>query len=119
MSGNVPKQNLKSDNTTMSEEPDTNGEAQNTIDISELSDEQMETLTSNPEVQKMLRYEETAIPQISGMLRNLTEAEEGTEEEQAYNLLVAGIAERSGRVTESTVRKVLSNLPAEYDSVKD
>lgn len=102
----------------MSEADNNEEEEQNSIDISELSDEQIAALTENPEVQKMLRYEETAIPQVATMVRNLTEAEEGSEDAEAYNLLVSGIAERSGRVTESTVRKVLSNLPEEYDSVQ-
>ncbi|AAQ13791.1 hypothetical protein [His2 virus] len=88
------------------------------IDINELSEEQIEALTANPEVQKMLRYEETAIPQVASMVENLVNADEGTEESEAYDLLVSGIAERSGRVTESTVRKVLSNLPEEFNSVK-
>lgn len=99
-------------------ESDESDEAQATIDISELSDEQLEALSANPEVQKMLRYEETSIPSIAGMLRNLTEADEGTENAEAYDLLVSGIAERSGRVTEKTVRKVLGNLVTEYDSVQ-
>ncbi|QSJ05042.1 hypothetical protein HdyHp2_110 [Haloarcula virus Hardyhisp2] len=88
------------------------------IDINELSEEQIEALTANPEVQKMLRYEETAIPQVASMVENLVNSDEGTEESEAYDLLVSGIAERSGRVTESTVRKVLSNLPEEFNSVK-
>jgi len=102
-----------------SNEADNSNEAENnSIDFEDLSTEQMEALSEHPEVRKMLRYEETSIPQVAGMLRNLTEADEDTETGEAYELLVSGIAERSGRVTEQTVRKVLGNFPAEYDSVK-
>lgn len=95
-----------------------------TIDFSDLSDEQKEALSAHPEVRKMLTYEETSIPQISGMLKNLQEADENADDEneaekaEAFNLLVSGIAERSGRVTESTVEKVLAGFVEEYDSVK-
>ena len=98
-----------------SEGNDNSNEAETTIDFNELSESQKEVLGTHPEVRKMLRYEETSIPQVAGMLRNLTEADEGSESAEAYELLVSGIAERSGRVTEATVRKVLSNLPEEYD----
>lgn len=97
-------------------EADNSNEAENnSIDFEELSESQKEIVGKHPEIRKMLRYEETSVPQVAGMLRNLTESEDGTEAAEAYELLVSGIAERSGRVTEATVRKVLSNLPEEYD----
>ena len=107
----------------MAEDNET-AEAEPTINLSDLSEEQINALSAHPEVRKMLRYEETSIPSIAGMMRNLVSADEDSDDEEeveraeAYNLLVAGIAERSGRVTESTVQKVLGNLVEEYDSVK-
>lgn len=102
----------------MAENDESENDESNTINISELSEDQLNALAENPEVRKMLQYEETSIPQVASMLSNLTGAEEDSTEAEAYNLLVSGIAERSGRVTESTVRKVLSNFSEEYESVQ-
>ena len=119
----MPKQSTTEHNNTMAEDND-NNETESTINLSELSEEQISALSAHPEVRKMLRYEETSIPSIAGMMRNLVSADEDSDDEEeveraeAYNLLVAGISERSGRVTESTVEKVLTNLVEEYDSVK-
>lgn len=88
------------------------------IDFSNLSDEQQEALASHPQVRKMLEYEETSIPQIVGMLSNLIDEEYSEDNDTTYTLLVEGIAERSGRVTESTVHKVFSGFVEEYNAVK-
>lgn len=97
-----------------------NDESDNgSIDLNDLSDDQMEALSSNPVVQKMLRFENTSIPAVADGMRELTEADEDTDEAEAYDLLVSGIAERSGRVTEATVTKVLTNLVEEYDEVTE
>jgi hypothetical protein len=104
------------DNTTMA----ANDESENgSIDLNDLTDDQMEALSSNPVVQKMLRFENTSIPAVADGMRELTEADEDTDEAEAYDLLVSGIAERSGRVTEATVTKVLNNLVEEYDEVTE
>lgn len=95
-----------------------NDEAENgSIDLNDLSDDQMEALAANPVVQKMLRFQNTSIPAVADGLRELTEADEDTDEAEAFDLLVSGVAERSGRVTEATVSKVLTNLVEEYDEV--
>ena len=108
-----------SDNNTEADEADeeqSNNEATE-IDFSALSDEQRNALSSHPEVRKMLTYEETSIPQVASMLGNLQADDADEETAEAYSLLVSGIAERRGRITESTVRKVLSGLVEEYDEV--
>lgn len=88
------------------------------IDFSELNEEQQQALSQHPEVRKMLEYEETSIPQIAGMLNNLIDEEWSEDSDSTYSVLVEGIAERSGRVTESTVDKVLNGFVEEYNSVK-
>ena len=97
----------------------------NEINLSDLSDEQKEALTSHPEVRKMLEYEDTSIPQIAGMLRNLTEVEPSDDfltadanPETTYEILIHGIAEKHGRITRSTIHKVLSGFVTEYESVQ-
>lgn len=85
------------------------------LDFSELSDSQKEKLATHPQVRKMLEYEDTSIPQIVGMLNNLMNGEH----EETYDLLVSGIEERSGRITESTIRKVLEKFVEEYQEVSN
>ena len=103
----------------MSEENESdNEETAEEIDFSELNEEQQKALSQHPEVRKMLEYEETSIPQITGMLANLIDEEWSEDSDTTYSVLVEGIAERSGRVTESTVDKVLNGFVEEYNSVK-
>jgi hypothetical protein len=82
------------------------------IDFDELSDDMKERLLSHPEVRRYVEYEETSIPQFVPMLRNLI-----NDETETFDLFVQGIADRSGRVTEQTVRKVLNGAVEEYESV--
>jgi hypothetical protein len=103
----------ETENESESEETETE---ETGINPNELSEEQLEALSSHPQVRRMLEYEETSIPQISSMLNNLMGSEEY---EETYDLLVEGIAERSGRVTQSTVRKVLNGFVDEYQSVNE
>lgn len=97
------------------ENAEDNAESENApvVDFSELSESQKEALASNPEVRKMLEFEETSIPQISSMLSNLQENDTAT-----FNLMVEGIAERRGRITEQTVERVLTGFTEEYESVQ-
>lgn len=104
--------------TDESEESEDNDNAPS-IDIDDLTDAQKEMLLSNPQVKKTLTYEQTALTQIVPMLANLKGDDEGTTNHEAYSLLVKGIAERSGRVTESTVQKVLDGFVEEYNSVTE
>lgn len=85
------------------------------IDPSELDDEMLESLMQHPQVRKYVTYNETSIPQIAAMLGNLQENEE---HEETLSLLVEGISDRSGRVSESSVRKVLRGFVEEYESVE-
>jgi hypothetical protein len=107
-----------SESENAEEEAEAQNEEASEIDFSDLSDEQREALSTHPEVRKMLEYEDTSVPQISGMLKNLIDEEWSEESETTYGILVRGIAERSGRVTESTVNKVLNGFVEEYESVQ-
>ena len=96
------------------------------IDLSDLSDEQKEALTTHPEVRKMLEYEDTAIPQIAKMLRNLTDETPSdkflagdAKPDTTYEILIHGIAEKHGRITRSTIHKVLTGFTSEYESVQN
>jgi len=82
------------------------------IDFDDLSDDMKDRLLSHPEVRRYIEYEETSIPQFVPMLRNLI-----NDESETFDLFVEGIADRSGRVTKQTVRKVLNSAVEEYESV--
>lgn len=93
------------------------------INLDDLSDEQISALTENPDVKRMLTYEDTTIPEVSAGLGALQNPDENDVDEpeaynEAYELLVSGVAERSGRITEATTRKVLEGLVAEYESTQ-
>ncbi|WP_292484761.1 hypothetical protein [Methanohalobium sp.] len=97
------------DNDNDNEENET---AQAEVDFEDLDDSVKEQLMNHPEVRRYVEYEETSIPQIASMLGNLEEGEKET-----FDLLVSGIAERRGRITEQTVSKVLTGLVEEYNDV--
>lgn len=85
------------------------------IEIDDLSEDQLKSLLENPDVKKAIRYDTETIQNAKDALETLTEAEEGTEENDTYGLLVEGIADRSGRVTKSTVKTVLTGLVEEVN----
>lgn len=82
------------------------------IDFDELSDDMKARLMENPQVRRYVEYEDSTISNIVPMLRNLRDNDNET-----FSLFVEGIAERSGRVTQSTVEKVLNGAIEEYESV--
>jgi len=91
------------------------------IDFENLSDEQKEMLSSNPDIRRMLEYSDSAIPDAVEAIESLQDADsfemEGSKtvvSDGTYSLLVEGIAERAGRTTPSTVHKVLNGLVDEY-----
>lgn len=96
---------------------DDNDNNETGIELEDLSDEQKATILQNPDVLKSVRYESDAVQDASEGLNDLITADEESEEEEAYDLLVSGIADRSGRVTEQTVKKVLSGLTEEVQEV--
>lgn len=103
----------------MSENTENDETSENeSIDLNELDSEQKAAILNNPDVKKSLRYQHDSVESVQNGLSSLTNESTRSEEmEEAYNLLVSGIAERSGRVTESTVEKVLSGFVDEVDSV--
>lgn len=122
----MPKQ-VKDNNDTMADNDENDeteqAESNFSINLEDLSDDQIEALTENPDVKRMLTYEDTSIPDISDGLEMLQNPEDYDIDEpdaytEAYNLLVSGIAERSGRITEATTRKVLDGLVEEYTSTQ-
>ena len=103
----------------MSENDESESES---IDFENLSAEQKEMLSSNPDIRRMLEYSDSAIPQAVDAIRKLQSQDEFEMEgsknvlsEGTYSLLVEGIAERAGRTTPSTVHKVLNGLVEEYE----
>lgn len=96
---------------------DDNDNNETGIELEDLSDEQKAAILQNPDVLKSVRYESDAVQDASEGLNDLITADEESEEEEAYDLLVSGIADRSGRVTEQTVKKVLSGLTEEVQEV--
>lgn len=105
----------------MSENTEENTEASNdseSIDLEELDSEQKEAILNNPDVKKSLRYQHDSVESVQDGLSSLTNKSTRSDEmAEAYDLLVSGIAERSGRVTESTVDKVLTGFVDEVDEV--
>ena len=94
-----------------------------TISRDDLTEEQIEKLMEQSEVQKFVKYGETRIPEASESLAEVInqeweKPEEGEEPSDVYGILVRGIADRSGRITESTVHRVLQGFVEEYESVK-
>ena len=115
----------------MSDNDSENDSNESEITLDDLSEEQKDVLLGNPEVRKMLEYEETSIPQVSSMLKNLTgmgsdEAEaresflngDSDSPETTYEILIQGISDREGRITRSTVHKVLTGFTREFESVQ-
>lgn len=100
-------------------ENDNSDESGVSMDFDDLTEEQKEAILQNPDVRKSLRYQDEAIQTANDGLTELQESDEDSELSEAFDLLVSGIAERSGRVTESTVRKVLEGFTAEVMDVTD
>lgn len=89
------------------------------MDLDDLTEDQKQAILQNPDVRKSLRYELDSVSDSYEGLEDLAEAEEDSEEGEAYDLLVTGIAERSGRVTEKTVNKVLNGFVEEVAEFND
>lgn len=86
-------------------------EAEDGSAFDELSERQKQKIMSNPEVRKMLEYSEKNIPQIAGQLNSLVPDED--EEDETFELFTQSVADRSGRVTQSTVKKVIRGMVEE------
>lgn len=86
------------------------------VDIDDLTEEQLETLVSNPEVRKTLEYDDAGIDGVAEQLGEISD--DDSEFSDTFDLFVEGVAERSGRVTEATVRKVITGMVAEANSVQ-
>lgn len=89
------------------------------MDFDDLTEEQKEAILQNDDVRKSLRYQDENVSDTYDGLAALVEADEDSEAGEAYDLLVSGIAERSGRVTEKTVNKVLNGFVDEVAEVTD
>lgn len=85
------------------------------VDIDELTEEQVESLLENPEVRKTIEYDEAGVADVADLLQNLAENEDV---EDTYDLFTQSVADRSGRVTQSTVQKVISGMIEEAESVQ-
>jgi hypothetical protein len=92
------------------------------IDFDDMDEETKEKLAAHPEVRKMLEYDDSGILAFADSLEdsrifdgdgfgdeNLTETGE---------LFTEQVAERCGRVTAATVRKVLAGIQNEAESVQ-
>ena len=66
----------------------------------DLTEEQLESLLNNPEVVKTIDYEEMGVFEVGDLLAQMQDSE-------SYDVLTQSIADRSGRITQSTVKKVL------------
>lgn len=83
------------------------------VDPSDLTEEQLEQLMNNPQVQKTLQYDEAGLDEIADRVGDFIESAD----EDVYDLLTQGVADRSGRVSQQTVQKVLDGLVAEVNEV--
>lgn len=84
------------------------------VDADNLTEEQLETLLNNPEVRKTLEYDDAGVTDIAEMLGKLANSEDY---EETYGIFTQSVADRSGRVTQSTVKKVISGIIDEAGSV--
>lgn len=80
------------------------------INLDDLSDEEKALIANNPEVRKTLVYGKQELPALA------EEMQEMLDNEECADLLIKGIADRRGRITESTTRKVLTGF---VDEVSD
>lgn len=88
------------------------------MDIDDLTNDDLETLLENPEVRKTLQYDEVNLAEIRDDLTELRETAED-EDSEVYSLFTQGVADRSGRVTQQTVQKVIEGMINEVNSVMD
>lgn len=91
------------------------------IDPDDLTEAQMDQLLSDPETVRMLEYADSGVAEIAENLQSLFEADDWEIEgsgpvlsDGLYSLFVEDIADRSGRVTPSTVHKVLQSAIDAY-----
>jgi len=85
-----------------------------TMDANDLSEEDLERLLDNPEVQKTLKYGEVGLEEVAELLEDF---ESDDEESDTFDLFTQGVADRSGRVTQATVQKVISGMIEEVNDV--
>jgi hypothetical protein len=78
----------------------------------DLTEEQLESLLNNPEVQKTLSYGEIGVFNLADAIAEVSESEE-------YDTFTQGVADRSGRVTQSTVQKVLNGIVEEASEYRN
>ncbi len=84
------------------------------MDANDLSEEDLERLLDNPEVQKTLKYGEVGLEEVAELLEDF---ESDDEESDTFDLFTQGVADRSGRVTQATVQKVISGMIEEVNDV--
>lgn len=96
------------------------------INIDDLSEEQKEKLLSNPQIQRMLTYEDSEVPALVEAIRSLQEGDEfelaDTDEvasDGTYSLIVEGVADEAGRTTASTVNTVLTTVVEHYENLQE
>lgn len=80
------------------------------VDPSELTEEDLEQLLENPEVVKTLEYDEMDVFEAADIIAAMQD-----EHNENYDVLTKSIADRSGRITQSTVKKVFTGLIEEAD----
>lgn len=88
------------------------------IDIDDINEEDLETLLQNPEVRKTLQYDDAELGDLRDELTNLLNLADDDNEE-VYDLYTQGVADRSGRVTQGTVQKVIEGMHEEVVSVME
>ena len=103
-----------------------NDNSESSIDFEELTEAQKEKLASNPDIRRMLEYEESEIPQLVDAIRKLqanddfeTEDSRTVTSEGTYSLFVEHIAEHGGRTTASTVHTVLNAAVEAYEEANN
>lgn len=79
------------------------------INMDELSEEQKEKIMGNAEVRKMIEYSEQSLPEVSELLEDFVPEDED-EDDSTYELYTEGVADRSGRVTQASVKKVINGM---------
>lgn len=88
------------------------------VDIDDLNENDLETLLQNPEVRKTLQYDDAGLGELRDELTNLLDVADDDDEE-VYDLFTQGVADRSGRVTQATVQKVIEGMHEEVVSVME
>ena len=106
---------------------DNNESGNGSIDFEDLSEKQKEKLASNPDIRKMLEYEESPIPDLVDSIREMQENDDFEMGESSrdvasdglYSLFVEDIADKGGRTTPSTVHTVLSAAIEAYEETNN